>query len=110
MDNKPVIELSKEELIGKVVAHYKYEFQSKKDKKKNKYLYKVLGIVKSVDTEEDLVIYQALYESKNGEFTTWARSYKEFIEEKVIDIPQYAGPIYRFTLYEFKNKSDKTQK
>ena len=44
-------------------------------------LYKVIGIAKHSETLEDLVVYQALYESKDfGKDAIWVRPLKMFTE------------------------------
>jgi len=53
----------------------------------------VIGIAKHSETLEDLVIYRALYESKEfGDKALWARSLKMFTEIVVVDgkeIPRF---------------------
>ncbi len=60
--------------------------------KKGKYLhykgkeYKVLGVAKHSETMEDLVVYQALYDSKEfGKNALWVRPKKMFLENVVVD-------------------------
>lgn len=62
--------------IGSIVKYYKYDSKKKKEKKKNNdknnmYLYKIIGYATDVTTDEEVVIYEALYRSgKNfGLFT-----------------------------------------
>ena len=77
---------------GDIVQHFKRETLSEKDKEKNLYLYKIIGIAKHAETEESMVVYQALY----GDFTMYARPYDMFFgkvdKEKYPDIKQ----VYRF--------------
>ena len=52
--------------------------------------YRVLGVAKHSETEEELVVYQALY----GAFGLWVRPLSMFIEQVEIDGAQQS----RFTL------------
>ena len=45
--------------------------------------YKVLGVGKHSETLEELVVYEALYENKDGKL--WVRSLKMFTEEIVVN-------------------------
>ena len=55
--------------------------------------YEVIGVAKHSETLEDLVIYRALYESKEfGDKALWARPLKMFLEYVVVDgkeIPRF---------------------
>jgi hypothetical protein len=45
-------------------------------------LYQVIGVARHSETYEELVIYQALFESKEfGKNTIWARPKKMFLEK-----------------------------
>ena len=73
-------------------AAHVYATLSKKDKDKNIYLYKIIGIAKHTETKEMVVVYQSLY----GDFGMYVRPYEMFIgkvdKEKYPDIKQ----VYRF--------------
>ena len=77
---------------GDIVQHFKRETLSKKDREKNIYLYKIIGIAKHTETKEMDVVYQSLY----GDFGMYVRPYDMFIgkvdKEKYPDIKQ----VYRF--------------
>lgn len=55
--------------------------------------YMVIGIAKHSETLEDLVLYKALYESKEfGKDTLWVRPYTMFIEKVIVngkEIPRF---------------------
>lgn len=57
-------------------------------------LYQVAAVARHCDTNEDYVVYQALY----GDMQVWLRPYDEFVGE--IDMEKYpqAGQRYRFEL------------
>ena len=52
--------------------------------------YKVLHVARHTETEEDLVIYQALY----GEYGIWARPFNMFLEDVALPdgsvVPRFA--------------------
>lgn len=77
---------------GDIVQHFKRETLSEKDKEKNIYLYKIIGIAEHTETKEKMVVYQSLY----GDFGMYARPYDMFMgkveKQKYPDIKQE----YRF--------------
>lgn len=46
---------------GQIVRHYKRDFLSVREQQENKYLYKVLEIATHTETNEEMMVYQALY-------------------------------------------------
>lgn len=74
---------------GNIVKHFKRELVSAET---SKYLYKVITIAIHTETDEKLVIYQALYPP----FTVCARPYSMFMSE--VDHEKYPGILqkYRF--------------
>lgn len=46
---------------GDIIKHFKRDLLNDTDKKSNKFLYKVLAIAMHTETEEDMLVYQALY-------------------------------------------------
>jgi len=56
-------------------------------------LYKVIGIAKHSETLEELVVYQALYESKEfGNNAIWVRPAKIFTEKVILngkEVPRF---------------------
>ena len=74
--------------IGDVVQHFKREMCSENELKENKYLYKVIAFATHTETEEPLVIYQALY----APFATYARPtlmfYSKVDKEKYPNVNQ----------------------
>ena len=48
--------------------------------------YEVIGVAKHSETLEDLVVYRALYESKEfGDKALWVRPLKMFLEKVTLD-------------------------
>ena len=74
---------------GDIVKHFKRQW-SKHDS--NEYLYKILTFAIHSETEEELVIYQALY----APFKTCARPFEMFMSE--VDKEKYPDALqkYRF--------------
>lgn len=74
---------------GDIVKHFKRELVSQDTPE---YTYKIIAIARHTETEEKLVIYQALY----GTMETYARPYEMFMgevdKEKYPDVKQK----YRF--------------
>ena len=61
--------------LGKY-KHYKGKF------------YRVLGVAKHTETLEDLVVYQALYDSEFGKDALWVRPKKMFLETITVNDKQ----------------------
>lgn len=81
--------MTREFKSGDIVAHFKRE---QVDKTTNKYLYRIITLATHTETEETLVVYEALYEP----FGVFARPLDSFLSEvdhdKYPDIKQK----YRF--------------
>lgn len=68
--------MNRDELkTGAVIRHFKYEMLTEAEKAEKKYLYEILGIACHTETEEELVIYRALY----GGGKLWARPLSLFL-------------------------------
>ena len=67
-------------------------------------IYEVLGVAKHSETEEELVIYKALYNSKQfGSNALWARSKKMFLEDVIVEgerIPRFRHISDQSTLHQ----------
>lgn len=46
---------------GDIIRHFKRDLISNEDKEKNLYLYRVVAIAKHTETQEMMLVYQALY-------------------------------------------------
>ena len=77
-------------IFGDFVRHFKYETLSEQEKRENKYTYVIRGFARHTETEEELVIYQALY----GNFGTYARPMKMFFSE--VDREKYTNIKQRY--------------
>ena len=76
--------------VGDIVRHFKYETLSEQEKRENKYTYVIRGFARHTETEEELVIYQALY----GDFGTYARPKTMFLSE--VDREKYPNIKQRY--------------
>jgi len=76
--------------IGDIVQHFKRETITKEDNP-NKYLYIIRDFAQHTETNEELVIYQALYPP----FKTYARPLMMFFADKV-DKEKYPNIKQRF--------------
>lgn len=79
--------------IGDIVRHFKYEYLKLEDRNKNMFTYKVLGFGTHTETEEKMVIYQALY----APFEIYIRPYEMFMAE--IDHEKYPNSKQVFRFY-----------
>ena len=59
-------------------------------------MYKVLGVARHSETQEEMVVYEAQYDSEFGTRALWVRLVKEFAE--MVEIEGKKVP--RFTLME----------
>ncbi len=66
-------------VIGGIYNHYK-----------NK-RYKVIGVVRHSETQEEMVLYETLYENPSGKL--WVRPKTMFLED--VKTPGYSGPRFR---------------
>ena len=46
---------------GDIIKHYKRDLVNEKEQDKNMYLYKVIAFAMHTETEEKMLVYQALY-------------------------------------------------
>lgn len=91
--------LKKEDLkTGLIVKHFKREMNGYCD---TKYLYEILHIAQHTETDEQLVIYRALY----GDFGVYARPIDMFLSK--VDINKYPDvkQKYRFEIYNEESNS-----
>lgn len=81
---------------GAIVRHFKHD--PVRDYESMKYLYKVLAVALDTETNEKVVVYQALYKT-NGKYQVFTRNLQEFMSEvdhvKYPDVKQK----YRFEVY-----------
>lgn len=61
---------------GQIIKHFKREYASVQEQRENKHLYKVIAIALNTETEEEMLIYQALYRP----FMTFCRPLKMCID------------------------------
>ena len=77
------LELPKEYKPGTIVEHFKRQHSLTQDEIKNKkYLYQIIGTALHTETQEKLVIYQALYDDHQ----IFARPIKMFMDSAVVEI------------------------
>lgn len=77
---------------GDIVRHFKYEYLKLSDRKKNVFTYKVLGNAIHTETNEKMIIYQALYEP----FETYTRPYDMFMGEADSEKYPNTNQVFRF--------------
>lgn len=82
---------------GDIVQHFKREWE---DPSTTKYIYKILAFAEHTETEEQLVVYQAMY----SPFKICARPFAMFMSE--VDRSKYptAKQKYRFEKLELEDK------
>lgn len=49
---------------GDIVRHFKRELISDEERASDKYLYRIIGVAEHTESEEKLMIYQALYDDR----------------------------------------------
>ena len=62
---------------GDIVSHFKRETLSEEDKKKNIYLYEIVGVAIHSETREEMMVYRALY----GDMKMYVRPLEMFLSE-----------------------------
>lgn len=62
---------------GDIVRHFKCETLSEEEKKDGRYTYRIIGVAVHSETDEKLMVYQALY----GEKGLFVRPLAMFLEE-----------------------------
>ena len=75
--------------VGDVVRHFKREYVSPES---SEYLYRVIAFARHTETDEELVIYQAMYPP----FKTCARPYEMFMSRVNREKYPEAAQEYRF--------------
>jgi len=83
MDNHPENSIT---IPGTIVQHFKREMNPEG----NKYLYEIIGVAHHSETDEELMIYKALY----GEGKMYARPLSEFLSE--VDHEKYPDVKQKF--------------
>lgn len=89
---------------GDTIKHFKRDFVSEKEKEENKYLYHVLAIAKHTETEEPMLVYQALYHP----FQVFTRPLA-MAEEKV-DKEKYPDAVQEYRLELYNKEKDAQEK
>lgn len=88
--------------VGDIVRHFKWHTLSEEEKRQGKYLYCIKCAAKHTETNERLIVYQAMYPP----FNTYARPLEMFLSkvdhEKYPDIKQK----YRFELHDVQSDYD----
>lgn len=75
-----------------IVQHFKRELLSEEEKKTNRYLYQIVGVAEHTETGEEMMVYQALYDSMR----LYVRPLSMFLEE--VDHEKYPNikQVHRF--------------
>lgn len=90
------VQMTREDLkSGVIVRHFKREKCTMQELLSRKYLYEVIGISIHTETEEELVVYRALY----GDKRLYARPIDVFLSE--VDVEKYPDihQKYRFEVH-----------
>jgi hypothetical protein len=85
--------------IGDIVKHFKYELLSEEEQKKNRYLYQIIGFATHTETQEKLVIYQALYHDEKINYCLFARPYDMFTD--LVDKEKYPNVKQKYRFEKF---------
>ena len=85
---------------GDIIRHFKRDGLYEEEKKGNKYLYQVIGIAKHTETEEPMLVYQALYHP----FQMFTRPLA-MAEEKV-DKEKYPDAVQEYRLELYNKEAD----
>lgn len=90
------VQMTREDLkSGVIVRHFKREKCTMQELLSRKYLYEVIGVSIHTETEEELVVYRALY----GDKRLYARPIDMFLSE--VDVDKYPDTYqkYRFEVH-----------
>lgn len=85
---------------GDIIRHFKRDDLYESEKAGNKYLYQVIGIAKHTETEESMLVYQALYYP----FQMFTRPLA-MAEEKV-DKEKYPDAVQEYRLELYNKETD----
>ena len=85
--------------VGDVVRHFKREYVSPES---SEYLYRVLAFARHTETDEELVIYQAMYPP----FKTCARPYEMFMSR--VDRVKYPAAVQEYRFEVVKSADDRS--
>lgn len=81
--------------VGDIVQHFKREMLTEEERRRNIYLYKIIGYAEHTETGEKMVVYQTLY----GDFGMYVRPYEMFMGEVDRDKYPEVKQKYRFEIY-----------
>lgn len=99
-DGEEVVERQSILIPGTIVAHFKRECVPQDVREfSDKYLYRVIGVALDTVTNNMVVVYEALYDDEDMEFSLFVRPLDEFMSK--VDKQKYPDikNVYRFSKY-----------